>query len=446
MASPKPRKRKKFLWFLLIFAIITAVALFSFYRKKEVHISIQKEKVALRNLTELVVASGKIQPVVQVKISPEVSGEIIELAVKEGQAVKKGDLLVKIKQDNYLASRTSAEANYQYSLSSSNTAAATLERAQLEYNRINELHENKLVSASIYQEAKTTFAIARSSLTGAMQQIGIARAALQKAEEELAKTTIYSPLSGTVTKLNSQLGERVVGTAMMAGTEIMIVSDLMEMETRVDIGEIDVVLIEVGQKARLEVDAFKDKKFTGVVTEIANSAKTTAAQGNSSSTGEATKFEVKIRITEKEVFRPGMSVTAEIETRSRTNVLTIPIQCVTTRMPKGTNDTLKASGTNAAGTNITNAAISTNANGVSKEKKEETKAIEVVFVVEGDRVKMVPVKRGISDDNYVEIEGLKEGQEVVTGTFKAINRELEDGKTVTVGSGKSSAESKKDEK
>jgi HlyD family secretion protein len=436
MANLKNRKRKKIIGFSLIVLVIAVLGTIAFFKNKEVAITVQKEKVARRNLTELVVANGKIQPVVQVKISPEVSGEIIELPVKEGQRVRKGDLLVKIKPDNYIASRNSSEANYQYSLTSSNTAAANLVKAELEFNRIKELYKNKLVSDSAHQESMTLYNVAQSTLAGAIQQIQMARAALERAEDDLSKTTIYSPLTGTITKLNSQIGERVVGTAMMAGTEIMTVSDLNEMETRVDIGEIDVVLIEVGQTARLEVDAFKDRKFKGTVTEIANSAKTAANNPGGNSTQDATKFEVKIRFAEKEMFRPGMSVTAEIETRARTNVLTVPIQCVTTRLPTNavpakTNSILPMASLSMAG--------STNV--LKNSKKNE--AVEVVFVVENNRARMVPVKRGISDDDYSEITaGLKEGDEVVTGSYKAISRELENGKAVIVGSAKTEVKEK----
>ena len=270
-----------------------------------------------------------------------------------------------------------------------------------------------------------------------------------------------------MSRLNSQLGERVVGTAMMAGTEVMTVADLTEMEARVDIGEIDVVLIAVGQKARLEVDAFKDRKFNGTVTEIANSSKGSGLQGMSGGGGgggqsqEATKFEVKIRINEKEIFRPGMSVSAEIETRSRTNVLTVPIASVTTRLPKepatnrssrvllaGTNPSAKAGRTNIASAATTNSTAIQNTNAAkaaeSKKPGEASKPIEVVFVKDGDNVRMVPVKRGISDEGYVEItDGLREAQEVIAGGYKAISRELEDGKKIKIGSPKSEANKEK---
>ncbi len=434
MATTKIRKRKKLPIVIVLILVVAAIGAFAFFRKKNVAVTIQKEKVTRRNLTELVVANGKVQPVVQVKISPEVSGEIIELPIKEGQRVNKGDLLVKIKPDNYIASKNSSEANYQYSLTSSNTAQANLEKAELEFNRIKELHKNKLVSDSAYQEAMTGYSVAKSTLAGALQQIHMAHASLQRAEDDLSKTTIYSPLTGTITKLNSQIGERVVGTAMMAGTEMMIVSDLNEMETRVDIGEIDVVLIEVGQNARLEVDAFKDRKFKGTVTEIANSSKSAGAP-SATANQEATKFEVKIRFAEKESFRPGMSVTAEIETRSRTNVLTVPIQSVTTRLPK-TNNLASAKVNSAKGMSELVAAENPKSD-ANEKKRDSAKPIEVVFAVESNHAKMVPVKRGISDDTYVEItEGVRENQEVVIGSYKAISRELEDGKEVIVGAAK----------
>jgi HlyD family secretion protein len=227
----------------------------------------------------------------------------------------------------------------------------------------------------------------------------------------------------------------------MAGTEVMTIADLNEMEARVDIGEMDVVLIKVGQRARLEVDAFKDRKFTGLVTDIANSAKGAAAAASQ----DATKFEVAIRVSEKENFRPGMSVNTEIETRYRTNALVVPIAAVTTRPPKP-----PSSGTNAPSSGTTNTMVSTNrtseTNDVpsAKKSKETAKPIEVVFVVDGDKVKQVPVKIGISDEDYYEIvEGLTEGQEIVTGNYKAVNKELEDGKKIIKGFGGKGGEKEK---
>ena len=428
----KSKKTKKVIIFTVIGLVIVGLSLAAIFRKREEIVTIQSEKVSRRNITEVVVANGRIQPVIQVKISPEVSGEIIALPVKEGQDVKKGDLLVKIKPDSYLASKRSAEASYQAALSSKNVAQANLSKSEIELKRNQGLLDNRLVSESNFLEFKTSFDVAKAQFESAIQQVEVARASLTRAEEDLAKTTIAAPMDGTVSKLNSQLGERVVGTAMMTGTEIMTVSDLNEMEARVDIGEIDVVLIAVGQNTKLEVDAFRDRKFSGTVSEIANSSKG-AALASTAQSQEGTRFEVKIRIKEKEVFRPGMSVTADIETRSRTNVLVVPIQSVTTRLAKKSGGTNAVSGVNQK----TNAgpAVSTNSvKGDRKAAEAANKPVEVVFAVENDAAKMVPVKRGISDDEYVEIiEGLTEGREVVSGGYKAISRDLEDGKKVKQG-------------
>ena len=432
MANSK--KRRKIIVFSVIGLAVVALTLTAVFRKREVVITVQTEKVGRRNLTELVVANGKIQPVVQVKISAEVSGEIIELPVKEGQAVEKGCLLAKIKPDVYIANRRSAEASYLSAASSKGQSEANLRKAELEFKRNEDLFKSNLISDSTYLDYKTALDIAKAQAQSATHQVEVAKASLARAEEELAKTTIYSPLTGTVSKLNLEVGERVAGNTMMAGTEIMTVADLNDMEARVDIGETDIVLLKPGQKARLEVDAFKDRKFTGTVTEIANSSKT-AGMGQ---TQEATKFEVKIRITEKEPFRPGMSVSTEIETRYRTNALTVPFASVTTRLPKDKAKKDKAgnsSSTNSTSGDSTNSSDKgTNTITAGKKSKEAPKPIEVVFIVEGDHVKMVPVKIGISDEDYWEItEGLEEGQEVVSGGFKAIGRELEDGKKIRKG-------------
>lgn len=425
MATPKSKTRRNIIIGVLVILAIGGTSGWIYYRKREVPITVQTEKATRRNLLETVVATGKIQPVVQVVINPEVSGEIIDLPVKEGQFVRKGDLLLRIKPDNYIASRNSVAASYQSSLAGQRLARANLDKAEIEFKRVQELFENKLVSDSQLLDAKTTMNVMLASHQNSIHQVEQTKAALARADDDLAKTTIYSPTTGTVTKLKSQLGERVVGTAMMAGTEIMTVANLTDMEARVDIGEIDVVLIQLGQKAKLEVDSFRDVKFNGVVTEIANAAKGTGMGTQQ----EATKFEVKIRLAEKEVFRPGMSVTAEVETRYRTNVLAVPIQSVTTRLPKDPSDKDKDKKKKADKEKDQDELADPN----KKKTDKAQKAMEVVFEVNGGKAKAVKVKRGISDDTHVEIlEGLAEGREIVSGGYKAINRELEDGKTVKV--------------
>lgn len=435
MAKSKSKGRKVLVVSVLVL-LLGGLGTAAYLRQREVHLTVQTEKVTRRNLTETVVANGRVQPVFYVKISPEVSGEIIELPVKEGQTVRKGDLLVRIKPDTYIANSNSATASYRASLAAKTTAEANLARAEAEFRRQEALYKANLVSESLFMEAKTSYEVARAQLRSATHQVEMSKAALDRAEEDLRKTVIYSPLDGTVIRLNSQLGERVVGTAMMAGTEIMTIADLHEMEARVEVGEIDVPLIQIGQIARLEADAFKDRKFTGTVTEIANSSRGLvlgSAGGFGAQSQEATKFEVKVRIQDKAAFRPGMSVTAEIETRYRTNVLTVPIVSVTTRLPKNTNTVAQAGSPQALA--ATNATAAVPPNGPSGRKPGEApKPIEVVFIKDGDLARMVPVKRGISDDTYVEIvEGLQEGQEVISGGYKAISRDLEDGKKIKVG-------------
>ena len=401
--------------------------------KKDKAVSVTTDKVVRRDLTELIVANGKIQPVVQVVISPEVAGEIVALPVREGDRVKKGDLLVQIKSDTYRASRNSAESSFKSAQAGATLSRAEMDRAAAEFKRNDELFKNQLVSDSVMLDFKTSYDVARLRYTNSIHSAAQAGFSLDKAIEDLSKTTIVAPIDGTVTRLQSQLGERVLGTSFNKGTEIMTVSDLNQMEARVDIGEVDVVLIKPGQKARLEVDAFRDKKFTGVVTEIANSSKSSAsALGGSSSSQEATKFEVRIRINENTAFRPGMSVSTEIESRYVTNALTVPYAAVTTRMPKF----------DAGKTNTSSATMTTNSSPDNK-PKDAPKQIEVVFVVEADKVKMAPVKIGISDGNHWEVtEGLSEGQEFVSGSYKAVNKELEDGKKITKGGDKSAPEKK----
>ena len=425
----KSNKGKKIVIFTVIGVALIALTVAAILKKKEVIITVQTEKVARRNLTELVVANGKIQPVTQVVISPEVAGEITGLPVKEGDHVKKGDLLVQIKPDNYQASRDSAEASYQSAMGSKNLAQAQLDKAEAEFKRNQELFNRKLVSDSVFLEFKTAYEVAKLQYENSIHQSDQAKFGLAKAADDLSKTTILAPIDGTVSRLKSQLGERVLGTSFNMGTEIMTIANLNEMEARVDIGEMDVVLMKPGQIAHLEVDAFKDRKFTGIVTEIANSAKGLGQSALQSSSQDATKFEVRIRVQETEVFRPGMSVNAEIETRSRTNVLCVPIASVTTRLPKDAKTNSASSGTNALAASTT----ATNPPAGAAKVEKKPKDIEVVFAVEGDHAKMVPVKRGIGDDNYYEIvEGIEEGREIVSGNFRAI-RDLEDGKNIVKG-------------
>ncbi len=434
----KPNKRRKIIIFSAIGLVLVVLTLVAVFRKRAPVITVQSEKVSRHSLTNIVVANGQIQPVVQVTISPEVNGEIIELPVKEGQQVKKGDLLVKINPDVYVAAVNQAKANYEAAVAAKTSAAANLEKAEADYKRNLALFNIKLLSESDFVGFKAARDVAKAQLDSADDQVNVARAQVDNAEEQLAKTTILSPMTGTITDLNSEVGERVLGTTYNMGTSIMTVSDLNRIEARVDVGEMDVVGIAPGQKARLEVDAFKDRKFTGVVTAVANSAlgsglSSSLGGGGGSSSGQsqqATQFEVRIRVSENEpAFRPGMSVTAEIETEYRTNALTVPLASVTTRPMK---PELKADPPKKGGTNST-ALASSSTNGLAS-AKESLKPTDVVFVVKGDHVTAVPIKIGFCDDNYWEItDGLTNGEEIVSGGYRAVGRDLQDGSKIRVG-------------
>ncbi len=424
MANGKKKTGRKILIFSLIVLVVAGGGTAAFLKKRKPILTVQTEPVTRRNLTEIVTATGKIQPVLQVKISPEVAGEIIELPVKEGQAVKKGELLVRIRPDFYEAARNSAEATFRSAEADWATAKAEMAQSKLELGRVAELFEKKIVGEAEFDTAKTALEVRTAQAQAAQHRVDNAKSSVRRAEEDLLKCTIHSPIEGTVAKLNSEAGERVVGTGMMAGTEIMVVADLTEMEARVEVGEVDVPLVKLGQLAKLDVDSFRNQKFSGKITQIANSAKTAAAGAQ-----EATKFEVRIRVLDRERFLPGMSVTADIETRYRTNVLTVPIQSVTARLPKGTP---KPDAKVTAKEKEEQKEMQEFAELAAK-KKDKAEKLDVVFSVVDSKAVMLPVKRGISDDSFFEIvEGVTEGQTVVTGSYKAIARELEDELVVKV--------------
>ena len=408
---------------LAVASALMAAALMGTGCNRQKPTTVITEKAQRRNLTEVVTGSGKLQPVVQVKISSEVAGEIIDLPVKEGQKVRKGDLLVRVKPDLYAAALRSQEASLKSAQADLLTAEANARKAEAELKRNEDLFSRQLISGSLFDEVRTGAEVARANAIASTQRVEMARASLKRSQEDLAKTTIFSPIDGTISKLNSELGERVSGTGMMAGTDIMTVADLTEMEARIEVGEIDVVLIQPQFKARLDVDSFKDRKFDGQVTQVARSAKT-AAVGTQQ---ESTKFEVRIRMADKGLFLPGMSVTADIETRYRTNVVTVPIQSVTTRLP-GSSASEPVPKKTQSNSEEDKGQIEFLA---GKKTKDTVKPVEVVFIKEGDKAKMLPVKRGISDDSHYEIlEGVSEGQEIITGNFKAVSKELNDGTLV----------------
>jgi len=407
MATNGKKSRKKVIIFSILGLVVIALVLIIFLgSKKETIVPVQVEKVKRHTITQVVTATGKIQPEVQVKISPEVSGEIVALPVKEGDRVGKGDLLMKIKPDTYIALRNQYSAGLL-------SAKASLARTEPEYRRIESLYKKGLVSEAEHDIARAAYETSKASYAQA-------KASLDQAEENLRKTTMFSPMDGTVSQLNSELGERVLGTQQFQGTDVMTIADLSRMEARVDVSENDVVLVSIGDTARISVDAYPDRKINAVVYEIANTAKTKGL----GTQDEVTNFEVKMRILSKDVsLRPGMSMTADVETETKQDVLAVPIQSVTVRAPKmemkeGQEDGQQGQIIAAAG------------NG---KQKDGMKPKEVVFVVEGNVAKAVPVKRGISNNTHVEIsDGVNEDVEVVSGSYKAINRELEDGSKVRI--------------
>ncbi len=424
---------KKLLRYLIIIAVLFIILAVigkkaGWFGKSTVY-DVATEKVTKRNITEFITANGKIKPETEVKISPDVCGEIVELYVRDGDKVRKGQLLLKIKPDTYISIRDraaaavdAAKANLANSGAQLEQVKVQFEQASLAYNRNKKLWEQGVISEAEWETAKSNFDIASANVKGAEQtvlaaehSIKSAEASLKEANENLIKTSVYAPMDGTISMLNVEKGERVVGTELMTGTEMLRIADLNKMEVLVEVNENDIVRVSESDTAIIELDAYMDKKFRGIVTEIANSAKISGI-----STDQITSFEVKILLLadsykdliekgNKIPFRPGMSASADIQTEKKFDVLSLPIQAVTTR-----TDTISKSDT----------AIIDNKN---------TEPEEVVFVYEGGQVKQAKVVTGIQDNNFIEItEGLKEDDEVVVAPFNAINKKLKDGSTVNI--------------
>jgi HlyD family secretion protein len=419
--SNKKSKKKLFIFgglglLIVIFIIIAFVG-----GGKEDIIMVQTEKVEKRDITQIVTATGTIDPEFKVVITPEVTGEIIELPVKEGDNVNKGDLLIRIRGNQYQAQKDRLEANLKSSEATLKIREAELKRLTLAFERVKELHKKTLVSDSELETAESNFLSAKASYEQAQANVLQSKASLREVLDILYKTTIYSPIDGIITQLNVELAERVLGSGFSQGTNIMTVADLNNMEAVVEVDENDVILVSVGDTATIKVDAFRDREFKGIVTEIGNSAKSTGA----GSQEQVVNFEVKIRLTDLDAnLRPGMSCNADIETETVYDVLSVPIQSVTARV-----DTKKfeKKGDNENKDEKRKMMKMKDKKGKRKEPKE------VVFVVENGTAKMVKVTTGISDDNYLEIKkGLEGMEDVVSGSYKAISRELEEGSKVRI--------------
>lgn len=407
-------------------------------RNKEKPITVTTDKTFIKTITHVVTATGKVQPETEVKISPEVAGELTAIPVVEGQTVRKGDLLVRIKQDFYLAQVEQQEAALASARAASVLSQARLAKAEQDFKQANDLHVKQLISEAEFTSARTNLNVARADYESSLAQIRRTEGALSQFRDQLAKTTIYAPMDGTVSSLTSEVGERVVGTGQFAGTEIMRIADLSAMEVRVRVNENDVVNVKVGDRAIVAVDAFPGRKFEGKVNEISSSAlsaggQSQAAQLIASASDEVTNFLVKVRIEGSDVrLRPGMSATVDIETQTVENVVAAPIQSVTVRAEGG-----KSSQELAEARAKEAKERSGNDLDVASERDEARRQRErlqrVVFVRVGDKVEMRPVETGIADNDHIEVRrGLKDGEEIVSGSYAAISRTLKDGARIVL--------------
>lgn len=416
MAKPEKKSKKKRIIIgsigIVLFVLILANVLKG---KKEIAVVVQTEKVIKRNLTQKVEAPGKINPKYQVIITAEVTGEIVDLPVKEGDNVKKGELLLRIKPDTYVAQKDRAAANLQSSKATLRMKKAQFDLAQNEYSRIDTMFKSGFTNRQEMDRINSELISATAQLDAQSAAVKQTEAALVEAVESLNKTAIYSPMNGTISKLNVERGERVLGSGFSQGTNIMTVADLSQMEADVEADENDVVLVSSGDKASVKLDAFNNELFKGIVTEIGNSAKTKGLGTQE----EVVNFEITITLQElNDKVRPGMSCNADIETETKNGVLAVPIQSVTARSEDPTPGASEGMDENS---------------GNLKGKKKSVKPKEVVFIVKGGKAVMKEVKIGISDDTHIEVlEGLKLGDEVVSGSYKAISKELKNESKVIV--------------
>src|SRR5258708_5180052 len=432
--QPKRSRKKLIILRIIAVVIVTTVVGAVASRKREKPIEVTTEKAVRRSITQLVTATGKIQPEVLVKISPEVSGEIIELPVKEGQIVQKGQLLLRIKPDTYRAQVEESEAALSGARSASTERRTQLEKSRLDYERAQHLFEQRVTAETDRKAAQTNYEVAQAALQSSQFDIQRAEGALRQIRESLSKTTIVAPSSGAITTLNSRLGERVVGTSQFAGTNVMSIADLSVMEAQVNVNENDVINVKVGDHARISVDAYPDRKINGTVREIAS----TATTQNAGTQEEVTNFLVKIRVDDHDVrLRPGMSTTADIETDTVANAVAVPIQAVTVRATDSKlspEELEKQSSQKAAqeksgsDTNVTNEQLEK-----QKARAAKEKLMRVVFVRDGKKVHQRRVETGIADNTYIEIKnGLKPGEEVVSGSYTAVSRRLKEGAVVEI--------------
>jgi HlyD family secretion protein len=396
---------------VLVLIILAVIGKKAGWFGKALTVKVAVEVAGKRTITESISANGKIQPELEVKLSPDVSGEIVELTVKEGDHVEKGQLLLRIKPDIYVSQKDRSLAAISSAKARLAQSEAQFTQADLSFKRSKQLFDEQTISKSEFEQAQASYTVAKAEVDAAKYSVISAQASVKEANENLVKTSIYAPMTGTVSMLLVELGERVAGTNLMAGTELLRVADLSRMEAQVQVNENDIVKVSLGDTALIEVDAYLDQKFKGIVTEIANSAKTTGVSAD-----QVTNFDVKILVLpqsyqklvdagETNPFRPGMSATVDIQTESKLDILTVPIQSVTTR-----TDTTKAEAAR------TNADIRT-----------------LVFITDGTYAFAKDVKTGIQDNNNIEIlSGVSVNDKVISAPFSAISKKLSDSTLIEV--------------
>jgi len=406
---------------IVILALILMVAgsKMGWFGKKGNFKEVTVKEVSLQDIVETVSATGKIQPEVELKISSEVSGEILELPFKEGQEVKKGDLLVKVNPDLVQSAVNRSQASYQNVKAGLQQAEANLKQAKADYERNKTLFNKGVISKADWDRSIASFESAVAGKNSAYYNVQSAAATVNEAKDNLNRTTIYAPMSGTISLLSVELGERVVGTGMMAGSEILRVADLSNMEVEVDVNENDIVKVSIGDSTIVEVDAYLKKEFKGIVTAIANSS-----AGNLAA-DQVTNFKVKVRILEESYedltegksetyspFRPGMTATVDIITKTRKNAISVPISAIVIKTD--TSSTKKAYG-------------KTSEIDDADAPKEERK-FECVFVNENGKAKLRVVETGIQDDTNIEIvSGLSKEDKIITGPYNMVSKTLKPG-------------------
>jgi HlyD family secretion protein len=442
-------------WILIILGILIVILIIGklFAGSGDEGVKVSTEKAAKRTIIETVNASGKVYPEVEVKISPDISGEITELNVKEGDSVRKGQVLARIYADIYATQRDQAAAavNQQQALTANSQAQleslkATMDQAQKTYERQKKLLQDKVISKAEFEQAETAYLSAKANyeattqaILGNKASVQSAQASLTRANKDLGRTTLTSPMNGVISSLSVKKGERVAGNSFNIGTEMMRVADMSVMEVRVNVGENDIVKVNLGDSADVEVDAYNNRKFKGIVTQIASSTATSSSSLQAATSNDVTNYEVRIRLNRdsykdlidpnnprKFIFRPGMNASADIKTKKHDNSLAVPINAVAARI-KGSDKSIeekkKEVQKNKPGDD------QKDNNSVSSDELEE-----VVFVLQKDgKVKKTIVKTGIQDVNYIEIlNGLNSDDEVVTGPYNAISKTLKDGNKVKV--------------